>query len=85
MSGKTRILDVQFLDNYIMDIRLSNGHRILFNMKPKLSTARFAHIHSIQHFNEGKVIDGKLVRWNPITELSLNEMLLNLEKEKTDK
>lgn len=60
---------VDFLDDYVLDIKLTNGKRIRFDLKPLLSTARFKHIVSEEFFKKGKFINQCCIYWDDITEL----------------
>lgn len=71
-----RIEAVGFLEGYRLDILLSNGHRIIYNLQPKLVTARFADLNQPELFSKGEVIEGRVICWNANTELSLDEILL---------
>lgn len=75
-----RIKKVSYMENYQLDIMLGNGHRIIYNMEPKLITARFRDLSDRKLFYAGQITDnGKVIRWNENTELSINEIMLHVE------
>lgn len=74
--AEIRIEAVRFLEGHQLDILLSNGHRIIYNLQPKLVTARFADLNQPELFSKGEVIEGKVICWNTNTELSLDEIIL---------
>lgn len=74
-----RIEDIAYEDGYRIAIFLQNGHKITYNMKPKLMTARFRELSDWEIFKFGKISDsGKSIIWNDRTELSLDEILYHL-------
>lgn len=75
-----QIVKVIFKENFLLNIFLTNGGNIIYDLKPKLVTARFRDIENWEQFCTGKVIEGKIIRWNLTTELSLDEILLNLNE-----
>lgn len=80
-----RIDNVQYLDRYKLNISLSNGHKILFDLEPKLKTARFQELMHEEIFKRGTIVDGKIIRWTEQVEISLEELLLNLSHETNNK
>lgn len=72
------ITEVNFTREYVIVVRLSNGHRISYDLRPGLMTARFRDLEDYDLFGSGKVINGLVIRWNANTELSLDEILLEL-------
>lgn len=78
MAG-VRIEAVHFKENYSIDILLNSGHRILYNLEPKLLTARFLALQEVGAFQEGVIVDGNRIRWNVETELTLDEVLMSVQ------
>lgn len=78
--GDIEILEVKFLENFKVDLYLSNGHRIIYNLKPKLITARFKELECWDYFAQGKIKRGKVIYWDENTELTLGEILINVSK-----
>lgn len=74
MSG-VKIAEVKFQPDFCVEIDLTNGHRIIYNLQPKLVTARFKGIDDWNCFCEGEIIDGSRIVWNDSMELSLDEIL----------
>lgn len=72
-----RIARVNYEEGYRMEVCLQNGHEIIYNMEPKLTTARFGELAEWDVFISGKIADsGKVIRWNDRIEISLEEMML---------
>lgn len=69
------ILNVEFKENYIMEISLSNRKVIKYNMKLYLKKARFMDLQAVDLFENGQIINKRIIRWNNITEIELEEIL----------
>lgn len=75
---RLRIIEVIFLEDYKMNIALSNGHGILYDISPKLKTARFQTLQPASVFCSGQLSQDSMICWPDGTELSLDEILLEL-------
>lgn len=75
-----KISQVEFLDDYRINILLCNGHGIIYDMKPKLKTIRFIDLAQKEIFIRGQVIGQRIIRWNASTEISLGEILNQVEQ-----
>lgn len=73
-----KIRDVSFEKDFEIRILLNNGHKIIYNMKPKLETARFLDLKDIDLFKKGTVKKGKSIYWNDSTELTLDEIMMGV-------
>ena len=60
---------VNFLEDYIIEIILTNKEKMYFDLKPLLQTARFKHIVSEEFFKKGKLISQCCIYWDDVTEL----------------
>lgn len=76
-----KISSVKFLDNYQISILLCNGHTIIYNLEPKLNAIRFTDLAEKEVFCHGELINGKMIRWNRSTEISLEEILTQVLNE----
>lgn len=74
---KNQIEKVYFLDNFQLDILLSDGTRLIYDMRPKLETARFCDLADKQLFLGGKVINAQQVSWDNGAEIFLDEILMD--------
>ena len=82
MVPNVKISSVEFVNDYQIDILLTSGHHILYNLGPKLTTARFKKIEGKETFNSGRVVGGNRIVWDFSTELSLDEILWNVCEQK---
>lgn len=72
------ITDVKFLKDYNLNILLSNGHGVLYNIAPKLRTARFQALQSESIYYSGYLSANGVICWQDGTELTLDEIVLEL-------
>lgn len=72
----TKIIGVTFDQEFHINIALDNGEEIIYNMRPKLITARFQELSDNKVFLEGALKGGKAICWSTGAELSLDEILL---------
>lgn len=61
-------------DDYLLIVRLDNGHSVTVNMKQKLRTARFSDLMDKQLFAAAET-DGKAVHWPGGPSLAVNEIM----------
>lgn len=62
---------------YLVEIYLTNGHRIVYDLFPRLNTARFYHMDEAL-FKKGQLVNGNMIHWDDSTELSLEEILYDI-------
>lgn len=70
-----KIKMVEFQDDFHIYVYLSNGEQIIYDLKPKLKTARFRELSDKAFFKKGYV-ESEMIRWDVNTEISLDEILL---------
>lgn len=73
--SKIDITSIEFLDEYQINIYLSNGHRIVYNMKPKMNTMRFSEVFALGKFETASIVNGQIIRWAGNIELTLDEIM----------
>lgn len=74
---------VEFEENYQMHIRLSNGHEILYNLKPRVNTARFRELENEEIYWKGRLEKDGMIRWPGGIELSIDEVLITVSYNRT--
>lgn len=72
---------VEFEENHILRIILDNGMQIQYDMRPELKKIRFKDIEDMEEFRKGTLINHKLIRWNELLELTLEEIIRNVRKQ----
>lgn len=75
----TQIESVVPKENYILDIQLSNGNRVILNMENRLSTIRFGLLKNKEFFDK-VTTDGNFIRWENKVEISVNEVFQLVQK-----
>lgn len=80
MVSDVRMTGVKFLEDYRLEVYLTNGHEVIYNLQPKLVTARFKGIDEWERFSRGKIINGSRIVWEDNMELSLDEILTNITR-----
>lgn len=73
-----KITEVKFLANYILDISLSNGHSIMYDITPQIHTARFQSLQNHSLYQEGHLSSAGVIYWMCGIELTLEEILMEL-------
>lgn len=72
-----KIKEMELKEDFTIVMRLSDGSQLIYDMKPKLDTVRFHDIKNWEWFCRGKLTEeGRLIRWNLNTEVSINELIL---------
>ena len=74
------ICHLDFQENYELCISLHNGQKIYYDLKPKLHTMRFADILDKELYKQGRLLKSKIIRWNGNTEITVDEILADIEK-----
>lgn len=70
-----KIEKVSFEDDFLIYLLLSDGKNIVFDMKPKLNTARFKAIDDETKFKSGELVSVRRIVWENETELTLSEII----------
>lgn len=81
---ESKIKNIEFLDNYQIKICLKNEHCIIYNMKPRLDTARFQDLCNPSLFFRGRLVKGHIIQWDYAIELSLEEILNQISENYRD-
>lgn len=70
-----KISKLQFLEDYQITIHLCNGHVFSYNIASKLDTIRFAELKKKELYYNGSIVNGRIIRWSPSIEISLDEII----------
>lgn len=74
----TKISGLSFDKEFHIHITLNSGHEIIYDMQPKLVTARFQELSDLVVFQSGSLVGGRSICWSTGAELSLDEIFLNI-------
>ena len=70
----SKMRSVQLLNNYKIAVELDNGSSFVYDLKPKLQTARFAALADMDFFQSGQLVNQEYIRWNDSLMLYAYEM-----------
>lgn len=75
---RLKITAIRFLADYKLDISLSNGHGILYDISPQINTVRFLSLQNNSIYKNGSLLADDVISWPSGTELTLDEIFLEL-------
>lgn len=74
------IIRVTPQDNYTLLIELSNQHRIIYDLRPRLKTARFTELKDLNRFRSVQVEHGNTLVWGSLCQLTIDEIIDRIER-----
>lgn len=74
----TKIEKIEFWEQYHIKLYLTNGHAVIYNLYPRIKTARFFHLSDEKLFKEGQIVRGDVIKWDGMTEVSLEEIMYDI-------
>lgn len=75
-----KILTLQLLDDHKIAVELANGSSFVYDLKPRLKTARFAALADIEFFKTGRLMEKDYIWWSDSLMLYTYEMLDGMKK-----
>lgn len=76
-----RISEMKFKKEYLIVIILDNGEEVVYDMRPRLVSARFWELADWRIFSEGRLVNSnKVIRWNDHTEITIEEIMLQTKE-----
>jgi hypothetical protein len=76
----SKMRSVQFLENYKIAVELDNGSSFIYDLKPRLSSVRFAPLYDPVFFQSGRLVDSDCIRWSDSLILYGYEMLDGMKR-----
>jgi len=76
----SKMRSVQFLDDCRIAVELENGSSFIYDLKPRLSSVRFAPLSDPAFFRSGRLVDGDCIRWSESLILYGYEMLDGMKR-----
>ncbi len=70
-----RIIKVVPHNNHTLTIELSNSHRIIYDMRPRLQTTRFCNLADIEKFLDVRVEHENTLVWNNLCQITIDEIM----------
>ncbi|MBK5247722.1 MAG: DUF2442 domain-containing protein [Peptostreptococcaceae bacterium] len=74
-----KIVNVIPKDDYILEIELSNNHKIIYDMKPRLKGVRFCKLIDIKRFKEVRIENGNIIVWDSLCQITIDEIINVIE------
>lgn len=75
-----KIVNVTPTDDYTLLVELSNHHRILYDMKPRLQAVRFCGLEDLSKFKAVKVEHENTLVWDSLCQITIDEIIKMLER-----
>jgi hypothetical protein len=76
-----KIINVTPRDDYTLLIELSNQHRIVYDMKPRLQAVRFGGLEDLSKFKAVKVEHENTLVWDSLCQMTIDEVIKNIERQ----
>ena len=67
-------------DDYTLLIELSNHHRIVYDMKPRLQAVRFGGLEDLSKFKAVRVEHENTLVWDSLCQITIDEIINMLER-----
>lgn len=77
-------MELKMLEDYRICLMTCKGDKVIYNLKPRLDTLRFADVRDRELFMQGKLVDGRIIRWNENTELAVEEIIRDILERTVD-
>lgn len=75
-----KLIHVVPTKNHTLVIGLDNSHKIIYDMKPRLQTARFCELAELDRFKAVTIEDGSSLVWTGLCQITIDEIIRGLEK-----
>lgn len=76
----SKMRSVRLTEDYKIVVELENGCSFVYNLEPKLQTARFAALADKEYFQKGRLIDGDCIQWSDSLMIYTYEMLDSMKR-----
>lgn len=80
MFPVAKIFSVSPQENHTLLIELSNHHRIIYDMRPRLQTVRFNGLNDLVKFRTVRVEDENTLVWDDICQITIDEIIDMVER-----
>lgn len=75
-----RIIKVVPHDDHTFTLELSNNHRIIYDMRPRLQTTRFCELADLKKFLAVRVEHENTLIWNNLCQITIDEIMDMVER-----
>jgi hypothetical protein len=62
-------------DNHTLTIELSNNHRIIYDLRPRLQSTRFCGLADIKKFKDVRIEHENTLVWNNLCQIAIDEIM----------
>lgn len=76
----SRIVNVKANDDYTLEIKLDNSHKIIYDMKPRLQAVRFCKLTDLNRFKDFHIENGNTLIWDSLCQITIDEIFDNVER-----
>jgi len=70
-----KIVSVTPQENHTLLIELSNHHRIIYDMGPRLKTVRFNGLTDLDRFKTVRIENENTLAWDDICQITIDEII----------
>lgn len=71
----SKIVKVVARDDHTLEIEMDNGHKIIYDMKPRLDAVRFHVLTDVDKFRSVHVENGNTLVWDSLCQLTIGEII----------
>lgn len=75
-----RIVSVKANNAYMLEIQLDNGHKIIYDMKPRLRTVRFCELTDLNRFQDVQIENENTLVWDSFCQITIDEIINMIER-----
>jgi len=76
----SKMRSVRLTEDYKIAVELENGSSFVYNLGPKLQTARFAALSDKEFFQKGRLVGEDCIKWSDSLMLYAYEMLDGMKR-----
>jgi hypothetical protein len=76
----TKITKLIPKNDYTLYIELSNNHKIIYDIKPRLHTIRFMKLNDLALFLRAQIENGNTVVWDAQCQLTIDEIMSQIKR-----
>ncbi|MBS7525360.1 DUF2442 domain-containing protein [Fusibacter paucivorans] len=76
----TKIIELMPKDDFTLYIELSNHHKIIYDIKPRLHTIRFMMLRDLELFRKARIENGNTVVWDAQCQLTIDEIMTQIKR-----
>jgi hypothetical protein len=67
-------------DDYTLEIKLDNHHKIIYDMKPRLQSVRFCKLTELNRFKDFNIENRNTLIWDSLCQITIDEIMNHVER-----